>query len=106
MTTSEGRPYKLVFFKKDDCGPCVQVMENLQKVLFNSPEYAELVTVMQKENHSALVAAYELSLYPTVLILDKDNNEISRKIGAKFLTQEWWESALSRIYALRSSQAV
>lgn len=101
MKTFEGRPYKLVLFKKEGCGPCDQAAFCLNEALKDNPKYGEIVSVMQKENHSALVAAYELTLYPTVLILDKDNNEISRKVGARFLTTEWWLSALASIHEFR-----
>lgn len=106
MTTFDDRPYKLIFFKKHECLPCAQALENLNSVLEVYPEYASYVTVMQKENHPALVAAYELELYPTVLILDQTNNEISRKVGVRFLTTNWWTAALAAIDNIRSRQPV
>ena len=95
MTTS--KPARLVFFKKEGCEPCKRAAEDLQLVLELHPEYGQYVSVMWKENASALVAAFELELYPTVLILDKDSNELSRKVGGSILTQRWWYQALTAI---------
>lgn len=43
---------------------------------------------MQKENHSALVAAYELSKYPTLLVIDRDGVELDKVIGAKNVREQ------------------
>lgn len=91
------KPWKLVFFKKEGCGPCDQALHNLNQALVLDDAFYGLVTVMQKEYHGALVAAYDLEMYPTVLILDKQGEEISRKVGVKFLTKEWWNAALTGI---------
>lgn len=97
MTTSDV-PHHLSFFKKQECLPCKQAEENLQAVLHLHPEYRRYVTVLQKENHPALVAAFDLNLYPTVLIQNKKNEEIARKVGVRFLSQEWWGAALTAIH--------
>lgn len=98
MTTSSGQPFKLVFFKKKECGPCLQAAENLGAVLDANPDLSRYVSVLQKEDHPALVAAFELEMYPTVLILDKESNEVGRKVGVRPLTSDWWEVALSFIH--------
>jgi hypothetical protein len=95
MTTS--KPARLVFFKKEGCGPCDMAYSALQKVLEQRPDYRQSVSIIQKENAPSLVAAYELKLYPTVLIMDRDSNELSRKVGSASLTQEWWSKALHAI---------
>ena len=38
---------------------------------------------MQKENHSALVVAYELNLYPTLLVVDEYGKELQKIVGGK-----------------------
>ena len=101
MTTS--KPHKIVFFAKENCAPCLNTKVALDDVLKVHPEYSEIVTVLQKENHSALVAAYELELYPTVIIFDEEMNEITRRIGQRHLTRDWWFAALSSIYARRTA---
>jgi thiol-disulfide isomerase/thioredoxin len=95
MTTS--KPARLVFFKKKGCEPCKAAAEALQLVLNEYPQYESFVSVIFKENAPSLVAAYELELYPTVLIMDKDRNELSRKVGSSMLTQRWWFKALTAL---------
>jgi len=36
-------------------------------------------------------------MYPTVLIMDKESHELSRKVGSSFLTKDWWNQALDVI---------
>lgn len=101
MKTFNGLPYKLVFFKKENCNPCSVATECLNTVLADRPELDYIVHSMQKEYHSALIAAYDLNTYPTVLILDKDGNEVARRVGARLLPAEWWEKALTYIHDFR-----
>ena len=102
MTTSN--PHKLIFFAKEDCAPCLNTKIALDDVLLLHPEYRDLVTVMAKENHPSLVAAYDLEMYPTVIIFDENNQEITRRIGQHNLTREWWFAALSSIYNRRNAK--
>ena len=102
MTTSN--PNKLIFFAKEDCAPCLNTKVALDYVLIEHPEYRDIVTVMIKENHPALVAAYDLKMYPTVIIFDENNQEITRRIGQHNLTREWWFAALSSIYNRRNAK--
>ncbi len=94
------KPHKLVLFKKEGCEPCQKAQEALDNVLSYCPQYEEHVAVMQKENHSALVAAYKLETYPTVLVLDRHCDEIKRGVGYKNLTIDFWHKALSKIHQL------
>ena len=99
MTTSD--PRKLVFFKKEGCGPCELALARLQSVLTSNPEFEEHVTILQKENHTALVEAYELKMYPTVLILNQEMDEIGRKVGVNTMPSVWWYNALKTIHVLK-----
>lgn len=96
-------PHKLVLFKKQGCPPCIKAKAALDKVLFEYPKFEECISVLQKENHPALVAAYELQLYPTVLILDQQLDEIDRRVGGNSLTEDWWFTALFTVYNNRTS---
>ena len=69
----------------------------LKQVLDQHPDYSQYISIIQKEDAPALVAAYELQMYPTVLIMDKDSHELSRKVGSSYLTQRWWYQALDVI---------
>ena len=97
MKTSKS-PDHLVFYKKRDCAPCLNAGLALDYVLSINPEFEPYITVLQKEDHPDLVEANDISLYPTVLIVDKMGNEISRKVGGKFLTHEWFNAALYALY--------
>ena len=96
MTTSS--PAHLVFYKKDKCRPCEVAYENLEYVLDLSPDLEQYITVLQKEEHPDLVEANSLNLYPTVLVCDEQSREISRKVGAKYLTTHWFHAALTAIH--------
>lgn len=95
MTTS--KPARLVFFQKQGCGPCQNAHQALEQVLQEHPTYRQYVQIIQKEEVPSLVAVFELKLYPTVLIMDKDSHELSRKVGSSYLTPSWWSQALTAI---------
>jgi len=96
MTTSN--PHKLVLFKKKDCAPCNQAEGNLNSILEKHPKFRQYVTQMWTEYHPALVAAYELTLFPTLLILDTDLNEMARHVGSNKMTKDFWFKALTTIH--------
>ncbi len=57
---------------------------------------------MQKENHSALVAAYELNLYPTLLVVNSEGIELDRVVGGKNVREQLL-NILNTITANRNS---
>ena len=77
MTISRQRA---VLFTKENCKPC-ELTKELVFALKSSLH--ENLSVMKKENHSALVAAYQLELYPTLLIVDDHGEEMSRIVGGQ-----------------------
>jgi hypothetical protein len=42
------KPWKLVFFKKEGCGPCDQALHNLNQALVLDDAFYGLVTVIEK----------------------------------------------------------
>lgn len=72
-----------VLFTKEACAPCEQTKEFVYDVLEDNLDLGETISFMKKENHSALVAAYELNLYPTLLITGPNGLEMDRVIGGK-----------------------
>lgn len=98
MTTTTSKPAHLVFYKKSGCQPCDIAFENLSEILMLYPELAAHITVLQKEDHPELVAKNNIDLYPTVLIVDDQSNEIARKVGVRFLTKAWFNAALYALY--------
>lgn len=84
MTTSDVA-HRAVLFCKQGCPPCDATKDF---VFALKPHLTENLSIMQKENHSALVAAYELSMYPTLLVVDKDGVELEKVIGGKNVREQ------------------
>ena len=98
MTTSD-IARKAVLFCKQGCPPCDATKDF---VFALKPHLTEYLSIMQKENHSALVAAYELNLYPTLLVIDKDGAEVDRVVGGKNV-REHLLNILNTVNANRNS---
>jgi hypothetical protein len=60
----------------------------LETCLKKKPGYGRHITVMKKEKHPTLVEAYKLTLFPTLLVLDGDGEEIGRLIGARNISMD------------------
>ena len=72
-----------VLFTKEGCAPCGRTKEALKKVLKTDYRLGSTISTMKKENHSALVESYNLTLYPTLLIVGPNGLEIERHVGGK-----------------------
>ena len=96
METSKA--HKIILFKKKDCKPCDMALESLDSVLYAYKEYEPYITVLQQENHPALLEAYKVKLFPTALVLDYESEEITRAVGGKVLTPRWFQRALRTIH--------
>lgn len=79
MTTSDVA-HRAVLFCKQDCAPCQATKDFVFALRHQLTEY---LTIMQKENHSALVEAYDLNLYPTLLVVDEYGHELQKIVGGK-----------------------
>ena len=84
MTTSS----HAVLFTKQDCGPCTKAKEHVHYLLEGEPSLGKYLSVMQKENHSALVEAYNLDLFPVLFIVDSLGNEMGRLTGGRAVTND------------------
>ena len=73
----------VLLFTKDACPPCEQTKEFLFDTLEKNLELWQVVTVMRKEHHKALVETYELDLFPTLLIVGPNGMEMDRVVGGK-----------------------
>ena len=73
---------KAILFTKEDCLPCAQTKLFISDVCDEQLVHDHMV-MLEKENHSALVAAYELALFPTLLLVDGEGEESSRIVGGK-----------------------
>ena len=70
-------------FTKEACLPCTVTKDYLSSLVREENDFANQVSILQKENHSALVAAYELEKYPTLLLVDNHGEELARLVGGK-----------------------
>ena len=70
-----------VLFSKENCAPCLATKGFIHESV--DDHLKEHLSILQKENHAALVQAYSLELYPTLLILDKGGRELDRVVGGK-----------------------
>ena len=84
-------------FTKEACPPCAKTKEHAYDVLENNLDLAETLSFMKKENHSALVETYSLSLFPTLLIVGPYGLEVQRVVGGKAV-REVLEEKLIEIY--------
>ena len=72
-----------VLFTKANCLPCIKTKDYLREVFEEDNDLGNYISVMKKENHSALVESYELNLYPTLLIVGPNGLEMDRVVGGK-----------------------
>ena len=70
-----------MLFTKENCGPCQLTKEFVNDLLAASPALSDALSILKKENHSALVEAYGLNLYPTLLIVGPNGTELDRVVG-------------------------
>ena len=71
---------KAILFTKEACAPCEKTKEFVETI---NAGLSQNLVLMKKENHSALVAAYELEKYPTLLLVNKTGEEVNRFIGGE-----------------------
>lgn len=57
--------HRLILFTKKDCAPCKRI-----KNFIRTGGYINDVVIMEKENHPALVSAFQLGLYPTLVVAE------------------------------------
>lgn len=72
---------RAVLFTKEDCAPCLNTKSFIDREV--PEDLIGYLSILQKENHTALVNAYNLRLFPTLLILDYRGIEIDRIVGGK-----------------------
>ena len=103
MTSKQRR--HAVLFTKEECGPCYKTKVHVVTLLQGRPELGEVFSQLAKENHPALVEAYDLNLYPTLIITDQnikgdETNEVQRIVGGQAIRSEL-EDILTEIYKER-----
>ena len=94
MTTSRTHA---VLFTKEKCKPCIQTKEFIYDLLEHNLSLVDGLSFLKKENHSALVEAYQLNLYPTLLIVGPNGTELDRVVGGAAI-RDVIEAKLVEIY--------
>ena len=74
-----------VLFTKEGCPPCNAVKTHLADLIESRAHTVDYISTLKKENHQALVEAYDLKLYPTLLIVDRNGEEQDRLIGGQLI---------------------
>ena len=102
MTSKQRR--HAVLFTKDECAPCFKTKVHVVTLLQGRPELGEVFSQLAKENHPALVEAYDLNLYPTLIITDQnikgESNEVQRIVGGQAIRDQL-EGILTEIHKER-----
>lgn len=91
-----------MIFTKDRCAPCAKTKEFIYDLLENNLALSETLSFLKKENHSALVEAYNLELYPTLLITGPGGLELERVVGGAAI-RDCIEERLIQIYRENNS---
>jgi len=76
-----------VLFTKEDCAPCEDTKGYLKTLIESRANTVDYISTLKKENHQALVEAYNLELYPTLLIVDSLGEEQDRIIGGNAIRE-------------------
>lgn len=78
-------PTRVTLFTKEDCLPCAQTKKYLYDNFYTEVDdfrLLDVLTVMKKEDHPALIAAFKIELFPTLLI-HQEGRELDRVIGGR-----------------------
>ena len=78
MTTS-----KAILFVQEGCAPCRMVKDHLNSVLTKDPGYGRHISVMKGSKYPVLVEASQVKMFPTLLIIDSEGEEIGRLVGGR-----------------------
>lgn len=74
---------KAILFVKDGCAPCQMVKQHVNSVLTKDPGYGRHISVMKGSKYPVLAEEYKVKLFPTLLIIDSDGEEIGRLVGGR-----------------------
>ena len=76
---------RATLFTKEDCLPCAQTKQYLFDNFYQDEadfRLLDVLTVMKKEDHLALIEAFDIHLFPTLLI-HQDGQELDRVVGGR-----------------------
>ncbi len=79
---------KAVLFVKQSCAPCQLVKEHMNSVLEKKPGYGRHISVMKESKYPVLVEEYNVDLFPTLLIIDPEGEEMGRIVGGRNIAMD------------------
>ena len=99
IAKKNNKPLLIFFTGSDWCGPCKMLVEDFfeteqfkkiadnEFVLYEAdrPRNSDLITDTQREDNLKLSLKYNVSSYPTVIILNSKGKEIGRKKSYNFM---------------------
>lgn len=73
------KQYTVMKFGSSWCGPCKKLSQDIEKnpLSLDNVKYMEI----DIENNDEMVEQYGIMSIPCTIILDNQNNEVSRKVG-------------------------
>ena len=83
MTTS-----KAILFVKDSCAPCQLVKDHMNFVLEKNPGYGRHISVMKESKYPVLVEGCNVDLFPTLLVIDSEGEEMGRIVGGRNIAMD------------------
>ena len=78
MTT---KTFRVVLFTKEDCLPCTLTKNHLEFIREETPSYGNCIHILKREYHPSLVGAYNIELFPTLVIVDQLGEEVGKIVG-------------------------
>ena len=90
---------KALLFTRDNCRLCAKTKKFISEL---DEDLTGHLKMLSKEKHTALVQAYRIQFYPTVVLLDYRGFEIDRMTGGEAI-RFYLESFLSTIHQNASS---
>ena len=73
--------FRAVLFTKENCKPCKDTKDYVNSLFETEEGLAAHYACLQKENHAALVASFDLDKFPTLLITNDSGREVGRFVG-------------------------
>ena len=85
MNPTETSEVRATLFTKEDCLPCAQTKQYIYDTFYQDEldwPLLDALSLLRMEDHPALVAAFDLHLFPT-LIIHQNGEELERIVGGQ-----------------------
>ena len=85
IPTFKGHRHALLFTKKE-CPPCLRTKQYVSRMLNDESDLKEFITLFDKETQTQMVREYNLTLFPSLVVVDSDGIEVDRLVGGNVVT--------------------